>query len=165
MRNETRQFGMPKSARCNLCGSTRVLFSRSKITCSNCGNIIAQVKGSNKYGAKKTMYNGIKFDSKFEASVAERIEAKKLSGEILDYETQYKVEMWAYREDGVKAFKVNHKVDFRMHHKDGSFELVEAKGIETTDYKFRRKCLEELWLPAHKDHVYTVVKAGSIHEF
>lgn len=112
----------------------------------------------NKYGAKKTEFNGYKYDSKFEASVARELELRKQGGDILDYDKQYKVEMWAHRSDGTPGFKVSHKVDFRIHHKDGSFELLEAKGVETADYKMRRKFLENLWLPENLDHTYTVVK-------
>mgnify|MGYP001558328522 CR=1 FL=1 len=114
----------------------------------------------NKFGARKTEFNGKKFDSKFEASVAKDLELRKKAKDIKDYETQYKVEMWAYRENGLPGFKVSHKVDFRIHHNDGSYELCEAKGVETADWKMRRKLLEHLWLPDHPDHTYTVVKQG-----
>lgn len=114
---------------------------------------------SNKYGAKKTVAkDGIKRDSKFEAVIADELLMRKKAGEILDYDTQYKVEMWAYDQNGKKAMKVTHKVDFRIHHKDGSFELYEAKGVETSDYKMRRKWLETFWLPFNLDHTYTVIK-------
>lgn len=114
----------------------------------------------NKYGAKKTEFNGYRYDSKFEASVAEELELRKRAGDILDYEKQFKVEMWAYDQNGLKAMKKTHKVDFRVHLKDGSFELLEAKGVETSDYKDRRKWLETFWLPFNLDHIYTVVKQG-----
>lgn len=113
----------------------------------------------NKYGAKKQIAkDGVRRDSKFEASTADELLLRKQAGDILDYDSQFKVEMWAYDSTGKPAFKIGHKVDFRIHHKDGSFELYEAKGIETTDYKWRRKFLEHLWLPTHPDHTYTVVK-------
>lgn len=115
----------------------------------------------NKYGAKRTEFNGYHYDSKFEASVAEELELRKKAGDIKDYDRQFKVEMWAHRADGTRGFKVSHKVDFRIHHNDGSYELLEAKGIETADYRMRRRFLEELWLPDHKDHTYTVVKQRS----
>lgn len=114
----------------------------------------------NKYGAKKTIFNGYKYDSKFEAGVAASLEIRKKANDIKDYEQQFKVEIWCYRETGEKAFKVSHKVDFRIHHNDGSYELLEAKGVETADYKMRRKFLENIWLPDHPDHTYTVVKQG-----
>lgn len=112
----------------------------------------------NKFGAHRSEFNGKLYDSKFEAGVAQDLELRKKAKDILDYETQFKVEVWCYRENGLAAFKVSHKVDFRVHHKDGSFELVEAKGVETADYKMRRKFLEEIWLPDNPDHTYTVIK-------
>lgn len=115
----------------------------------------------NKYGAKKTVFNDRKYDSKFEAGVAEELYLRQVSGDITAVEPQYRVEVWCHRADGSKAFKVSHKVDFRIEHNDGSFELIEAKGVETPDYKWRRKFLEEIWLPEHKDHTYTVVKQRS----
>lgn len=117
------------------------------------------VRYGNKYGAKRTVAkDGVKRDSKFEASVADELYLRKEAGDILDYDSQYKVEMWAYDQNGKPAMKVNHKIDFRIHHKDGSYELYEAKGVETSDYKMRRKWLETFWLPFNLDHTYTVVK-------
>ena len=114
---------------------------------------------TNKYGAKKTVAkDGVRRDSKFEATIADELLLRKEAGDILDYDTQYKVEMWAYDQNGKKAMKVSHKVDFRIHHKDGSFELYEAKGLETADYKMRRRWLETFWLPFNLDHIYTVIK-------
>lgn len=112
----------------------------------------------NKYGAKKTEFNGHVYDSKFEASVAADLELRKKAKDIKDYDRQYKVEMWAYDANGKKAMKKSHKVDFRIHHNDGSYELLEAKGVETSDYKDRKRWLETFWLPFNPDHTYTVVK-------
>lgn len=145
-----------KSASCPECGSKSLLYSRGKLTCRNCGHLIG--KTFNKYGAKRTEFNGKIYDSKFEASVAQDLETRKRAGEIKDYDTQYKVEITAYRIHGEEGFKVSHKVDFRVHENDGSYTLTEAKGVETPDYKWRRRFLEELWLPDHKDYTYEVVK-------
>ena len=115
----------------------------------------------NKFGAKRTVAkDGIKRDSKFEAGIADELLLRKRGKDILDYDTQYKVIIPIYNEHGKKVHEVSHRVDFRIHHKDKSFELLEAKGIETTDFRFRRKLLEKLWLPAHRDHTYTLVKQG-----
>lgn len=158
-RQQQFEAGHMKSAACPECKSTNLTYTGSKVTCRNCNHVLAAARKRNKFGAVKTIaQDGLKRDSKFEANVADDLLLRKKAGDIKDYDNQYKVEMWAYREDGVKAFMVSHKVDFRIHHNDGSFELYEAKGVETADYKFRRKMLENLWLPLHKDHVYTVVK-------
>lgn len=115
----------------------------------------------NKYGAKRTEFNGHHYDSKFEAGVAQELELRKQAKDIKDYDRQFKVEIWCYRENGLPAFKVSHKVDFRIHHNDGSYELLEAKGMILPDYKWRRKFLEEIWLKDHLDHIYTVVQQRS----
>jgi len=49
-------------------------------------------------------------------------------------------------------------VDFRTTLPDGSYELIEAKGFETPEYKLLKKLIDLLWLPEHLDHTYTVVK-------
>ena len=110
-----------------------------------------------KYGAKKTEYNGYIYDSKFEAGVAQELDWRLKAGEIKDWERQFKVEMWAYDKDGNPALKKTHKIDFRVHELDGSYTLLEAKGVETQDYRDRRKWLMKLWMPEHLDHVYEVV--------
>lgn len=148
-----------KSAECPKCTSKRLMLKGGKLSCTNCGEPIGAT--ANKFGAKRTEFKGKIFDSKFEAGIAAELETRKRAKDIKDYETQYRIEAWAYRSDGTRAFLVRHKVDFRIHHNDGSFELYEAKGVETTDYKWRRKFLEEIWLPEHKDHIYTVIKQYS----
>jgi len=114
----------------------------------------------NKYGAKKTVVNGRKYDSKFEAGGAIDLDLMKRAGAILDWEPQYKVIIEIYNHVGRKVHEVSHKVDFRVHELDGSFRLLEYKGFETADYKFRRKLLEKIWLVEHPDHVYEVVYQG-----
>lgn len=119
------------------------------------------VRKVNKYGAIKTEYGGYKYDSKFEASVARDLDIRLKAGEIKDWERQFKVEMWAYDKFGKPAMKLAHKIDFRVHELDGSYTLLEAKGIETADYKNRRNWLEAFWLPENLDHTYVVVKEKS----
>lgn len=113
----------------------------------------------NKYNAQKTEFNGRKYDSKHEAGVAQDLDLRLKAGDIKEVEPQYKVEIWCYRENGLQAFKVSHKVDFRVTNNDGSYILVEAKGAHTTDYLWRRKFLENIFLPDNPDYTYEVVYA------
>jgi uncharacterized Zn finger protein (UPF0148 family) len=151
-----------KVATCPECGCKRLLYHSGKLKCTNCDHVIGQTY--NKYGAKKAEFNGKIYDSKFEASSSADLDLRKRAGDIKDYDTQYRIEAWCYREDGVKAFLVKHKVDFRIHHNDGSYELYESKGYETDDYKWRRKFLEFVWLPMHPDYTYTVVKQNKYNK-
>ncbi len=119
----------------------------------------------NKFSAVKTTYNGFKYDSKFEASVAMELDWRLKAGEIKEWENQYKVEMWAYNIHGERVIKKTHRIDFRIHELDDSFTLLEAKGVETQDYRDRRKWLEKLWLPEHLDYCYQVVKQSKKYKF
>lgn len=160
----THNLEQGKTAQCGECKSTMVQYSQGRLSCKSCGALIANTNKTNKYGAKRTEFNGQIYDSKFEAATAWSLEVRKKAGDIKDYETQYKITAWAYRSDGTKAFKVDHKVDFRLHLNDGSYELLESKGMELDDYKWRRKFLENIWLPEHPDHIYTVVKENNNHK-
>lgn len=145
---------------CPECGSKRFRVQYQKVQCINCDWKASG--GNNKYGAKKTMaQDGLRRDSKYEASVADELRLRKMAGDIKDYDSQFKVVMPIYNKHGKKVHEVSHKIDFRAHNNDGSFELIEAKGVETSDYRFRRLLLEKLWLPENLDHTYTVVKQNS----
>lgn len=156
----TQSKGLPDPSKlvCPECSSNRFRVNYKEVVCQNCGWKESR-GGGNKYGAKRTeARDGVKRDSKYEASVADELYMRKQAGDILGYDSQYKIEAWACRSDGTPAFKVSHKVDFRIHNLDGSYTLCEAKGVETSDYLWRRKFLEFIWLPDHPDHTYRVVK-------
>lgn len=145
-----------KSSTCNKCNSNRLLYSKGKLICTNCGEVIST--SYNKYNAIKTVAkDGLKRDSKFEANVADELLLRVKLGDIKAYDSQYRVDIPIYSKDGITVDTVRHKVDFRIHHNDGSFELYEAKGKETDDYKWRRRFLEKIWLDEHKDHIYSVI--------
>lgn len=117
-----------------------------------------RTRGS-KYRNARTEYGGITYDSKFEAGVARDLDIRVRAGEIAGWERQYKVTIPLYRKDGTLGKTVTHKVDFRVHELDGTFTLLEAKGVETPDYKMRRDLLMGFWMPEHEhDHRYEVVK-------
>lgn len=114
----------------------------------------------NKYGAKRCTYNGYSYDSRFEAQWAMNLDLLLKAGEILGWDRQYTVHMTAHDSQGNPRLTMKHKVDFRVHELNGTFTLLEAKGVETADYRTRKRWLEKLWLPEHPDHRYQVVKAG-----
>ena len=45
-----------------------------------------------------------------------------------------------------------------IHENDGSFTLIETKGVETRDWRMIRDEIEVLWLPEHLDYRYQVEK-------
>ncbi len=158
MYKSTHQLPDKGKLTCEKCKGNSFLVSYNKVICRDC---LWTVKGSagNKYGAKKTVANdGMKRDSRYEASVADELLLRKRTGDIIDYDSQYKVEIPIYNKDGKIVHLVKHKIDFRAHLKNGSFELIEAKGKELDDWKWRRTLLELIWLPEHPDHTYLILK-------
>lgn len=112
----------------------------------------------NKYGAKKTEYNGLKYDSKFEARIAQELDSRKEAGEFVEIERQYRIPLYVYLPGGEKAKLFTYVCDFRCLKPDGSYLLVEAKGVVTETYRTKRKILDLVWLPDHPDHDFEEVR-------
>lgn len=121
-----------------------------------CGKVRGGKKAEpGKYHALRTEYNGVYYDSKFEAQTAMSLDWRVKAKEIKGWERQYPIEI---RSPHTGDLILRHKVDFRIEHNDGTFELLECKGFETRDWRITKSLIEELWLPEHLDHTYVVAK-------
>ncbi len=121
--------------------------------------LCGKVRGSKrakpgKYNAIRCQYNGYWYDSKFEAQCAMHLDWRLKAGDIKGWERQYPIEIRSPDGELIRR----HKVDFRVHLNDDSYELLEAKGFETPEYKLLKRLIETMWLPEHLDHTYTVYK-------
>jgi hypothetical protein len=113
-----------------------------------------------KYGNRKTVYNGRQYDSKFEARVAQELDLRMKAGEFVEITPQYRIQLYTYLPDGTKANIFTYICDFRCERPDGSYLLVEAKGAVTSTYRTKRKLLDLVWLPDHKDYEFEEVRQG-----
>lgn len=114
--------------------------------------------GTNKYGNKKTVYNGRRYDSKLEARVAQELDLRMRAGEFTEIVPQFRIKLYVYLPDGSKADLFTYICDFLCQRKDGSYLLVEAKGMETSVYRVKKRILDLVWLPDNKDYDYEVIK-------
>lgn len=112
----------------------------------------------NKYNATKTVYNGRKYDSKLEARHAADLDMRMKAGEFTEIVPQYRIKLYVYLPDGSKADLFTYVCDFRCEKPDGSYLLVESKGVETQVWRTKKKILDLVWLPDHKDYEYEVWK-------
>lgn len=144
----------PKDGECPKCHSKRLLFSRGVLSCSNCDYVIG--KTFNKYGAKKTEYNGHRYDSKFESQIAQDLDTRLKAKDIQEVERQVKIPLEAY---GKHIF--NYIIDFVITHNDGHKEYLEAKGYETDLWKAKWKMLEAKLELEDKTAEMTLLKQGS----
>ena len=110
----------------------------------------------NKFGNVKQTYDGYSYMSKAEADYAMELDLRLKAKDIKSWDRQFKVTI---EYDGKTI--CNYYVDFIIEHNDGSYELVEVKGMETSTYRLKKKLLEVMWLPVHPDYSYTVVKHKS----
>lgn len=117
-----------------------------------------RVSYGNKYGAKKTVFNDRKYDSKFEASVAQDLYLRQQAGDLVAVEPQYRIKLYCYLPDGSKAYLFTYICDFRCEKPDGSYLLVEAKGHPTEVYRTKRKILDLVWLPDHPDYEFQEIR-------
>ncbi len=116
-------------------------------------------KYRNKYNAKKTEFNGITYDSKFEAGVAYDLEMRMAAGELVKVERQVPLELRIYG----KLWKT-WKIDFVATLKDGSREFIEAKGMELPDFKMKRDFFELVFdrdFRQHPEDKILVIKQGN----
>lgn len=132
------------------------MVSRGKLSCTNCGEPMGQIAG-NKYGAKKTEYNGVKYHSKFEAECAEILDTRLKAKDIKSVDRQVKIDLRAYGEH-----ITNYYIDFIVTHHDGHKEYIEAKGAETDVWKMKFKMLEAKLKNEEPDAELTLWKQSSI---
>jgi hypothetical protein len=94
---------------------------------------------ANKYGAQKTIYNGRKYDSKHEASIAQEIELLRKAGDVVTVEPQRTYNLYA--KNGGRI--CTHRPDFTLTFKDGHQEVWEAKGFATEIWRLKLKLFED----------------------
>lgn len=98
---------------------------------------------SNKYGARKTVVDGITFDSKAEAKYYEQLKWLKQAKQIKDFSLQPRFELQEAFKKNDKTFrKIEYIADFEITHLDGSKEVIDIKGMETKEFAIKRKLYE-----------------------
>jgi hypothetical protein len=89
-----------------------------------------------KYGAKATVVDGIRFDSKLEARHYERLVAGQKQGRIRMFLRQVPLHL----PGGTKLV-----IDFLVFWEDGMVSFEDAKGMETDAFKTKRREVEQLY--------------------
>ncbi|WEA24047.1 DUF1064 domain-containing protein [Rhizobium binxianense] len=103
---------------------------------------VAKPKRGNKFGAKKTMFEGILFDSKREAEVYRDLKLLERAGRISGFERQRKFELIVNGE-----IVGTYRADFAFidHDQDGRFRVVDVKGVVTRDFRRVQKIIKAIY--------------------
>ena len=91
----------------------------------------------NKYRAKPTEFQGVRFASKLEAEFAQTLETLRYA-----HSDNVRVVWWERQIPFQLPWGTKHTVDFVVGKADGSWCLVEVKGMETREARERRRALE-----------------------
>lgn len=94
---------------------------------------------ANKYGAKKTIFEGRKYDSKGEAGLAQEISLLEKSGQVVKVEPQKTFGLLGRNGGRI----CGHRVDFLLTFKDGTQEVWEYKGFATEIWRLKRMLFED----------------------
>lgn len=96
---------------------------------------------NNKFGAKRTVVDGITFDSKREAAYYCELKLREKAGEVSDVEMQRPFALVA----GAGQLVGTYRADFTFHdHVSGSWRVIDVKGHDTALSRFKRKFVEAL---------------------
>lgn len=96
-----------------------------------------------KYHNSKTIIDGIKFDSKKEATRYKELKLLLKNGEIKELELQPRFTLQPkYRKNGKTIRKIEYVADFSYKDKKGKHIIEDVKGIKTEVYKLKKKIFE-----------------------
>jgi hypothetical protein len=97
---------------------------------------LTATKKKHKYNAKKTVVNGLTFDSIKESNYYLDLVLAKQSGELINFYTQV-----PFRLPG----KTRYILDFLEVWKNGVIKHVDVKGVETQTFRLKKRQVEEIY--------------------
>ncbi|WP_066270341.1 DUF1064 domain-containing protein [Heyndrickxia acidicola] len=104
-------------------------------------------KKRHKYGNKKTVVDGITFDSKAEAKYYEQLKWLEQAKEIKSFKLQPRyILQEGFVKNGKKYRKIEYVADFEVHKLDGTIEVIDIKGVGTKEFALKRKLFEAKYL-------------------
>ena len=95
-----------------------------------------------KYVAVKTEVDGIKFDSKREASRYQELRLLEQAGEIINLRLQVPFELIPKSKYGMP---IRYIADFTYNDRNGQLIVEDAKGVKTPVYRLKRRMMAEIY--------------------
>lgn len=93
-----------------------------------------------KYNSRKVIVDGITFDSEMESRYYAHLMRLKGYGEIKDFSLQPAfVLLEGFTKHGKKHLPIKYRADFQIWYNDGTTEVIDIKGFETSDFKLKKK--------------------------
>ena len=93
-----------------------------------------------KYNARKTVVDGISFDSKAEAEYYIHLKYLQSINVVRSFYLQPVINILPnFKYDGKTIRKMDYRLDFKIEYTDGTVEYIDIKGMATTDAKMKLK--------------------------
>lgn len=93
-----------------------------------------------KYNARKTVVDGISFDSKAEAEYYKHLKYLQSINVVRSFYLQPVINIIPnFKYDGKTIRKMDYRLDFKVEYTDGTTEYIDIKGMATTDAKMKLK--------------------------
>lgn len=128
------------------------MFGACKVEGCDCKKYRLKTMQS-KYHAKIQEFKGVKYDSGLEARIAADLEYQRVAGDIVEVKRQFCIDFV------INGYKITrHYVDFRVTYKDGTVELIEAKGMDTPMWIVKRRLVEAIYLVDNPGVKYRVLR-------
>ena len=119
-----------------------------------------------KYNNKKTVFDGITFDSKDESLYYQALKDMKNNGSIKDFELQPKFLLQeGFEKDGKKYKPIKYIADFRVINNNDSFYVVDIKGMLTTEFKIKLKLFNYKYPDIELKLISRSIKFGNEYGF
>ena len=100
-----------------------------------------------KYGNRKTVVDGITFDSQAEAIYYNQLKWLKQARQIKDFKLQPRyILQEGFKKNGKTFRPITYKADFEVINLDGSTQIIDIKGTITKEFSIKRKLFEKLYL-------------------
>ena len=97
----------------------------------------------NKYRNKKVVIDGIKFDSQAEGIRYKELRLLERAGLIKDIKLQTSFELQpSFKKNGKTIREITYRSDFDYITKDGRHIIEDVKGMETPEFKIKKKLFE-----------------------
>ena len=119
-----------------------------------------------KYNNKKTVIDGIVFDSRDESLYYEALKDMKTKGLINDFELQPKfILQESFVKNDKKYRPITYIADFRVINNDGSFYIIDIKGMLTTEFKIKMKLFNYKYPDIELRLISRSIKWGNEYSF
>lgn len=109
--------------------------------------VVLRMRRKNKYNAKTTIVDGIKFHSQAEAIYYNQLKWLKQNKQIKDFKLQPKyILQEGFPKNGKNYRPITYTADFEVYKLNGAVEVIDIKGTITKEFAIKRKLFEYKYL-------------------